>query len=156
VAPQDGEDAGVDDEVGPLAGKLTGRLRLPPEVDAYRQAQAAKIGFPHLPALPGDDAETAALQIPQGDFPLASHQVALAVKQGGGIVPHTPGLLQQAGHHVSLERPGGPGQLFVPQEGEIFREANEVRPLTPTLFQVAQGQGQVFPALQAGVGKGLD
>ena len=156
VPPKDGEDAGVDHQVRSLIGESPGCLRLAPEIDAHRQAQAAEISIKDLEPGPGGDPEALALQVPQGAFALAAEELAGPVKKGGGVIAAAPAFFHQPGHQVRLKLPGGPAQGLIPGEGKIFREADEIGTLTPAALQEFQGPVHVLGAVQLGCGERLN
>jgi hypothetical protein len=125
MSAQYGKVGGVDNEVYLLGHKFSNPFGSTPEIDAYQQADPAKIGVKGSPTLPGTDAEGPTFQFAGVNLGLAAHQIPLAVEQSGGVVPFSTFLRHQASNHIGAELTRGSSQFFIPQTGEVFWKANE-------------------------------
>jgi hypothetical protein len=114
VPVEDGEDTWVDNKVRPLRGKRSRRIRLTPEIDPYRESQAAEIRVEDtIDGVAGSNLEVLPLHHAHMDLALSSHNATATIEKSGSAEPFAARSLRNSSDEITAKAANHFGQSLL-------------------------------------------
>jgi hypothetical protein len=150
---EDGKDTRIDDKVRPLLGERSRRIRLTPEIDPYREPQAAEIRVEDaIDSVAGNNLAVLLVCHAHMDLALSSHNATVAIKKRGRAEPFATRSLQQSSDEVTAKAANHFGQSLLARPGKTGRETGDIYSLSPKLLKKANGVTYVSGVVQFRIG----
>jgi hypothetical protein len=157
IPVEDGKDTRIDDKVRPLLGERSRRIRLTPEIDPYREPQAAEICVEDaIDSVAGNNLAVLLFHHAHMDLALSSHDATAAIKKRSRAEPFATRSFQHSSNEVAAKAPNHFGQSLLARPGKTSRKTGDIYSLSPKLLKKANGVTHVPGVVQFRIGFPLD